>query len=284
VDEARRRACLQAMGIERFRARSGAPAAAASSDLRRDDEAGVARAPQGSVQAREGGAPSGAAPGDGLDLPPLEAYDVDGELAMLEAEEPASAPPARSDLARLDWEGLQARVAECRACGLCESRTQTVFGVGSREAELMIVGEAPGAEEDRQGEPFVGRAGQLLNEMLCAIGLRRDEVYIANVLKCRPPGNRNPTADEARACRGFLDRQIELLQPKLILSLGGISAHNLLDTDEAVGRLRRTQHRLGERGVPVRVSYHPAYLLRRPEEKAKSWEDLQRVAEALGHL
>ncbi len=179
--------------------------------------------------------------------------------------------------AGLDWQGLEQAVANCCACGLCKTRRNTVFGVGDREAELMIIGEAPGAEEDRQGEPFVGRAGELLNNMLAAIGLARDKVYIANILKCRPPGNRNPSVEEATACAPFLQRQLELVAPKVVLAVGGVAAHNLLATDESVGRLRKRLHRLPGSEVPVMVTYHPAYLLRRPEEKAKSWADLQNL-------
>lgn len=187
---------------------------------------------------------------------------------------PAASPPAHSTL---DWEALSQAVSACRACGLCETRTQTVFGVGDTAARLMIVGEAPGADEDRLGEPFVGRAGQLLTAMLSAIGLAREQVYIANVLKCRPPGNRDPHVDEVEACRSYLDRQITLIQPDLILSVGGVSAKNLLHTEESVGRLRGRLHRYPGTGTPLRVTYHPAYLLRRPEEKAKAWADLQQV-------
>ncbi|WP_457666214.1 uracil-DNA glycosylase [Thiolapillus sp.] len=172
---------------------------------------------------------------------------------------------------------LRAEVASCTACDLHASRTRTVFGVGDASAELMIVGEAPGADEDRQGEPFVGRAGQLLTAMLHAIGLSRDAVYIANVLKCRPPGNRNPSAEEVAACQPFLHRQLALIKPKVMLAVGGIAAHNLLDTDEAVGRLRNRVHFYGEEHTPLLVTYHPAYLLRRPEEKAKVWQDLQKL-------
>jgi DNA polymerase len=150
-----------------------------------------------------------------------------------------------------------------------------VFGVGDQSASLMIIGEAPGADEDRKGEPFVGRAGQLLNAMLQAIGFAREQVYIANIIKCRPPGNRDPHAEEAAACRDYLLRQIELLSPRVILSVGRVSAHNLLGTEEAVGRLRGRVHRFEPGDIPVIVTYHPAYLLRRPEEKAKSWQDLQ---------
>jgi DNA polymerase len=179
-----------------------------------------------------------------------------------------------NDVAALDWPLLRERVAECRSCEeLAASRTQTVFGVGNPNADWLVIGEAPGAEEDRQGEPFVGRAGQLLNAMLAAVGLARERVYIANVLKCRPPNNRDPKAEEAAACRGFLQRQIALIQPRLILVVGRIAAQNLLDTDAPLGTLRGKVHRL-ESGVPVVVTYHPAYLLRSPQEKRKAWADL----------
>jgi DNA polymerase len=184
----------------------------------------------------------------------------------------------------LDWEALREAVATCRACGLCATRTQTVFGVGNRHATLMLIGEAPGAEEDRQGEPFVGRAGQLLDRMLAAIGLGRDEVYIANILKCRPPGNRDPKPEEAAACRAFLLRQIALVHPRLLLSLGRVSAQNLLETDEPVGRLRGHWFSFGPQGLPLMVTYHPSYLLRSPEQKVKSWQDLTQVARRLRGL
>ena len=195
--------------------------------------------------------------------------------------EPPPAPPPVADPpapeAGLDWKALEQAVAGCRGCALCETRTRTVFGVGDRDARLMVIGEAPGADEDRQGEPFVGRAGQLLTAMLAAIGLAREQVYIANVLKCRPPGNRDPQAAEVAACRAYLDRQIALIRPELILAVGGVAAKNLLQTDTPVGRLRGRVHRYGDSGIPLRVTYHPSYLLRRPEEKAKAWADLQQV-------
>jgi DNA polymerase len=178
------------------------------------------------------------------------------------------------DVANLGWEALKARVAGCTACELHRGRQNTVFGVGNEGADLMVVGEAPGADEDRQGEPFVGRAGQLLNAMLRAIGFERGDVYIANILKCRPPANRNPVAAEVDCCLPFLVRQIELVRPRLILSVGGVSAHNLLETEEPVGRLRGRVHAFGPARIPVVVSYHPAYLLRKPGEKAKAWQDL----------
>jgi DNA polymerase len=176
--------------------------------------------------------------------------------------------------AELDWDSLAAAVAACQRCDLHCTRTQTVFGRGDRRSRWFVVGEAPGAEEDRQGEPFVGRAGQLLDTMLRALGHARGEVYIANVLKCRPPGNRDPSPDEASRCRAYLDRQIELVDPTLILAVGRIAAQNLLGTDTPLGKLRGRVHSLGPARRPVVVTYHPAYLLRSPGEKRKAWADL----------
>ena len=184
-------------------------------------------------------------------------------------------PVIDRDVVRPDWSELEARVANCTLCSLHETRTQTVFGTGNRQADWLIIGEAPGADEDRQGEPFVGRAGLLLNEMLLAVGYRREEVYIANILKCRPPNNRNPHADEVRCCHDYLQQQIDLIQPRIMLAVGGIAAHNLLGTDGPVGRLRGTVHHYGDRQIPLVVTYHPAYLLRSPLEKRKVWADLQ---------
>ncbi|MEJ2316073.1 MAG: uracil-DNA glycosylase [Gammaproteobacteria bacterium] len=180
-----------------------------------------------------------------------------------------------------DWEALRAQVAACEKCALHASRTQTVFGTGDRNADLLIIGEAPGADEDRLGEPFVGRAGQLLDQMLLAAGFRRNQVYIANILKCRPPDNRNPAPEEIRACSGYLASQISMLQPKAILSVGGVSATSLLETDQSVGKLRGEVHDFGESRIPLVVTYHPAYLLRKPAEKAKSWIDLQLLMRVL---
>jgi DNA polymerase len=181
--------------------------------------------------------------------------------------------------AELDWAALQDRVAVCTRCALATTRTQTVFGVGNPQAQWFIVGEAPGAEEDRQGEPFVGRAGQLLNAMLRAIGLGRSDVYIANVLKCRPPGNRDPAAGEAAHCVPYLERQIALVRPKLLLVVGRIAAQQVLASDAPLGSLRQKTHAFGPLRVPVVVTYHPAYLLRSPGEKRKAWEDLQYARE-----
>jgi DNA polymerase len=171
------------------------------------------------------------------------------------------------------WDTLGDAVARCTACKLHETRTQGVLGVGDRHADWLIIGEAPGAEEDAQGEPFVGQAGKLLDAMLAAINLQRgNNVYITNVLKSRPPDNRDPKPDEIAACRPYLLAQIELIQPKLILALGRVAAQSLLDTDERVGHLRGRVHQF--QGVPLVVTYHPAYLLRKLSDKARTWEDL----------
>ena len=181
--------------------------------------------------------------------------------------------PDQSAPAATTWEQLADAVAHCTACKLHATRTQGVLGVGDRNADWLMIGEAPGADEDAQGEPFVGQAGKLLDAMLAAIGLRRgDNVYITNVLKSRPPGNRNPEPDEVAACRPYLLAQIELIRPKLILALGRFAAQSLLDTDEAIARLRGRVHQF--RNVPLVVTYHPAYLLRNLPDKARAWEDL----------
>ena len=171
------------------------------------------------------------------------------------------------------WIPLKSAVSACVQCGLHKTRTQTVFGVGDENADWMLIGEAPGAEEDRLGDPFVGQAGKLLDNMLAAIGLsRRSNVYIANVLKCRPPGNRNPAPEEVEKCTPHLLQQIELVQPKLIIALGRFAAQTLLASDASIASLRGRVHRYA--GVPLIVTYHPAYLLRTLEDKAKAWEDL----------
>jgi DNA polymerase len=199
------------------------------------------------------------------------------ESAPVAAPAPREAAPRETAPreAAYDWPQLRERVAACTRCGLSATRTQTVFGVGNLQAEWLVVGEAPGAEEDARGEPFVGRAGQLLNAMLRAIGLKREQVYIANVLKCRPPQNRDPVAAETMECLPFLERQIALLKPKVMLVVGRIAAQNLLRTDAKLGALRQQVHTFGASGVPLVVTYHPAYLLRSPAEKRKAWEDLK---------
>jgi uracil-DNA glycosylase family 4 len=192
----------------------------------------------------------------------------------------------RADVAQMDWPTLRAAVATCTACKLCQGRTNTVFGVGNESAHWMIVGEAPGEQEDLQGEPFVGKAGQLLDNMLRAIGLTREsgpaerQVFIANTLKCRPPRNRNPEPDELAQCEPYLSRQVALVQPKIILAMGRFAVQSLLRSDEPVGRLRGRVHRY--QGVPLIVTYHPAYLLRNLEDKAKAWDDLCLALEVAG--
>ena len=207
----------------------------------------------------------------------LEALEVDvWTLRGSTADEiPATTDDDSLQESRIvSWSELRDKVSACTLCSLHRTRTQTVFGVGSESADWMIIGEAPGAEEDRRGEPFVGRAGKLLDEMLRAVGLARDSVFIANLLKCRPPNNRDPTVNEAASCRAYLDRQIALLSPKLILVVGRIAAQHLLETDAPLGRLRGQKHYLNNGQLPVVVTYHPAYLLRSPTQKRKAWQDL----------
>jgi uracil-DNA glycosylase family 4 len=181
-------------------------------------------------------------------------------------------PIGNPALAAMDWKSLEAAVCGCVACTLHNSRTQTVFGVGDRRAQWMFIGEAPGEQEDLQGQPFVGRAGQLLNAMLAAIGFEREQVYIANVLKCRPPNNRDPQIEEIARCEPYLLRQIELVGPRIIIALGRHAAHSLLKTEMPLNKLRG--RRLNYHGIPLVVTYHPAYLLRNPVDKRKVWDDL----------
>lgn len=215
----------------------------------------------------------------------VTASSVAAPEAALAAAEPAAvvpvarvsepAPPAvrRGDVAAMDWTALKECVAACTDCALHKTRNQTVFGVGDEQADWLFVGEGPGADEDEQGEPFVGQAGKLLDNMLAAIEIKRgDRVYIANIVKCRPPGNRNPEPAEAAACAGYLQRQIELIRPRLIVALGKVAAVNLLGRDASIASLRGAVHQY--RGIPLVVTYHPAYLLRTLQDKAKAWEDL----------
>lgn len=201
--------------------------------------------------------------------------------AQVQGAVPAEAVPLPPGVDQMDWGTLQATVAQCRACGLCQGRKNTVFGVGDRSAQWMVIGEAPGENEDLQGEPFVGQAGKLLDNMLKAIGLNRAVegeqdgqagVYIANTLKCRPPGNRNPEPVELQTCAPYLARQVALVQPKIILAMGRFAVQSLLQATEPIGKLRGRVHQY--EGVPVVVTYHPAYLLRNPADKAKAWADL----------
>lgn len=220
------------------------------------------------------GASDGASPSPPTAIVPLAALRSPAAPAVI-----APAHPGTED----DWASLESAVKACTACGLQTTRTQTVFGVGSRGADWLVIGEAPGAEEDARGEPFVGRAGQLLNSMLRAIGLAREQVFIANILKCRPPGNRDPRPEEASLCRPFLERQIALLRPKIILAVGRIASQNLLATETPIGRLRGRVHAFGPARIPLVVTYHPAYLLRSPGEKRKAWADLRLALETLAH-
>jgi len=232
-----RNAYLDALGIDRWVPRNSPPEVAAAE----------VATPASSAGASLPSAPAPATPSTWTPLPPTA-----------------------------DWSVLRERVAGCTACAeLCRTRTQTVFGVGNTRAEWLIIGEAPGAEEDRQGEPFVGRAGQLLNAMLLAIGLPRETVFIANILKCRPPGNRDPKPEETSKCLPYLSNQIALLKPKILLAVGRIAAQNLLATDVPLARLRGKLHHFGEANTPLVVTYHPAYLLRTPSDKRKAWEDLK---------
>ncbi len=196
------------------------------------------------------------------------------QAAKTAAIAPITIDPARiARIATMGWDGLKAESAGCAACGLCQQRKQAVFGVGAESAPWLFVGEGPGAEEDEQGEPFVGQAGKLLDAMLAATGLQRGrEVYIANVVKCRPPGNRTPTLDEAAACAPFLDRQIDLIQPSLIVALGKTAVIRLTGSDASMASMRGSVHRY--RDIPVVATYHPAYLLRSLPEKLKGWEDM----------
>ncbi|HEX22068.1 MAG TPA: uracil-DNA glycosylase [Chromatiales bacterium] len=294
---AQRRAYLQAMGIQAWVRRDGdsplvageakqdaAPPVAGGEVLEAGEAVVASIAKPQATASHETAAPEAHVDERPLPVePPVP--DVRSELPASPGEEmpvaPAAIPPG-VDVNALGWDALQAVVARCTACDLHATRTQTVFGTGNRTADWMIVGEAPGADEDQQGEPFVGRAGQLLNNMLRAIGLQREQVYIANVIKCRPPNNRNPHVDEISQCLGYLQRQIALVKPRLILVVGRVAAHGLLKVDTPLGKLRGQVYRFCD--TPAVVTYHPAYLLRTPRDKAKSWDDLRfahRVAE--GH-
>jgi DNA polymerase len=190
-----------------------------------------------------------------------------------ESREPEAAEIETTGHQALDWPELKEKVRNCNLCSLRSGCKQTVFGVGNEKASWLFVGEGPGADEDTKGEPFVGQAGRLLDSMLLAMNLKRDEVYIANVVKCRPPNNRNPLPEEIASCLPYLERQIELIGPKVIVALGKVAASALLNTDAAISSLRGKVHEY--RGIPLIVTFHPAYLLRSPMEKAKSWQDLR---------
>jgi DNA polymerase len=208
---------------------------------------------------------------------------AEGQPPVRHAKPPGEGADRRAQIMRMAWPELKACVAACVACPLHRTRTRTVFGVGDENADWLFVGEGPGAEEDAQGEPFVGQAGRLLDNMLAAIRLERGRnVYIANVVKCRPPGNRNPAPEEALACEPHLQRQIELIRPKLIVALGRVAAVNLLAREASIASLRGKVHQY--RGIPLIVTYHPAYLLRTLPDKAKAWADLRFAVETMGDL
>ncbi len=281
--DARQRALLQAMGLTTW-APAVLPAAVAVAEA---DE--PARAQKAAVADAANCVPvaATAAAGATPTAPAGPAAAPAPRTAPAARVVPLKPAPAPVDAARsrhietLDWPALREAVAGCQACGLCQTRTQTVFGVGHPQARWMVIGEAPGEQEDRQGEPFVGAAGQLLDRMLAALSLTRSadgpeppsqRVYIANTLKCRPPRNRNPEPAEMAACEPFLIRQIALLQPRLILAMGRFAIQALLRSSEPVGKLRGKVHQY--QGVPLVVTYHPAYLLRNLPDKAKAWDDL----------
>jgi DNA polymerase len=207
----------------------------------------------------------------------LEAMGIPIWTQRLPTQPQAAGSPSEHEhgsIATMDWSALAKAVTGCTACALHRTRTQTVFGTGDIHAQWMVIGEAPGADEDRQGEPFVGRAGRLLNAMLQAIGLQREQVYIANILKCRPPNNRDPRPEEVDCCEPFLQRQIQLVDPQVILVVGRIAAQSLLKTATPIGQLRGQRHCLPGSQIPLVVTYHPAYLLRSPQQKRRAWEDL----------
>lgn len=209
--------------------------------------------------------------------PPRAARAEPMPLPAAPVEEPAPEPAGVSDLA-----AVAAAVEACTRCRLAQGRQKTVFGSGNPGADLMLIGEAPGAEEDRQGLPFVGAAGELLTKIIQAIQMGREDVYIANILKCRPPGNRDPQPDEVAACRGYLERQIDLVRPKVIVALGRIAAQTLLGTDSPIGQMRGQWYRI--KGIPTMVTYHPAALLRNQALKRPTWEDMQQVRDRLREL
>ncbi len=279
LDE-RRRAMLREMGLPDWAplAAAGTAAAAAAERADASDPAPPARGADAILAASPGAPPPNGPQGGG---PAPAPADPVGPRARAAGGLDVVAPTAPGAVATMGWDDLRAAVAACRACALCESRTQTVFGVGHTRADWLVVGEAPGEQEDLQGEPFVGESGRLLDRMLAALGLTRaadgeqppaQRVYIANTLKCRPPRNRNPAPDEMARCEPFLLRQIELLRPRIILALGRFAVQALLRSDAPIGQLRGRVHRY--QGLPLVVSYHPAYLLRSPAEKGRAWADL----------
>jgi uracil-DNA glycosylase len=209
----------------------------------------------------------------------IQTWDL--QESSIVAKESVAVKTADVVAAKPEWNKLQEQVTHCKLCELYKSRCNTVFGVGNKQADLLFIGEAPGANEDKQGEPFVGRGGKLLTAMLQAIGLKREDVYIGNILKCRPPNNRDPLPSEVATCTPYLEQQIAMLKPKLIIAVGRIAAHFLLDTKESLGRLRSKVHSYGRQQIPLIVTYHPAYLLRSPREKAKAHVDFVQIKQRM---
>ena len=248
----RQQQCLQGIGIQVWSERQAVP---------------------GDRPAGEAATESGSGP-----VPLTEADVIEDSTAEL----PVS-PVAETSVPKSfeSWDSIIDAIHACNACELGQNCTQKVPGVGDRQADLLIVGEGPGHEEDIRGEPFVGRSGQLLDRMLAAIGISREQVYITNIVKCRPPNNRDPKPHEAQQCRAYLEAQIEQLAPRVILSVGRVSAHNLLNTTQPVGKLIRQMHKLPGTEIPVKVTYHPAYLLRNPSAKAIAWQDLKLLYQML---
>ena len=272
--DARQRAMLAEMGV-RVWAPKPPPAVTAEPPAVAPSVAAPARAAAPATPPPTAAAPVAAPAASRAPATPAARPVPAPAAAPLAAAAPLGPRPAGIDT--MDWPALQAAVAGCEACGLCRSRKNTVFGVGDTQADWMVIGEAPGENEDLQGEPFVGAAGQLLDNMLRAVGRSRSgsgqqAAYIANVLKCRPPANRNPQPQEVAQCEPYLARQVALVQPKVIIAMGRFAVQSLLQTSEPIGRLRGQVHRY--QGVPVIVTYHPAYLLRTPGDKGKAWADL----------
>jgi uracil-DNA glycosylase len=256
---ARQQHCLQAIGVRYWRQRADA-----------DGNSPATEFTAAEIAVEPASAPAELLPGE-------TAVSAASPEPPVVANDQAQAPPAtKIDIPVLDsWDNIIAAIQQCDACVLAQNCTQKVPGVGARQADLLIVGEGPGHDEDLRGEPFVGRSGQLLDRMLAAIGIAREQVYITNIVKCRPPNNRDPKPEEAQHCRVYLDAQIAQLQPKLILAVGRVSAHNLLDSKLPVGKLIQQMHQLPGTDIPLKVTYHPAYLLRNPAAKAIAWQDMK---------
>jgi DNA polymerase len=256
---ARQQHCLQAIGLRCWRQRADA------------DGKPLAVEPT-AIEAMLEAAPAEVDPGPG----DFGTAATGGEPPAMANDTAQASPQTAIEISALDsWDHIVAAIQQCSACVLAQNCTQKVPGVGARQADLLIVGEGPGHDEDLRGEPFVGRSGQLLDRMLAAIGIAREQVYITNIVKCRPPNNRDPRPEEAAQCRAYLDAQIRLLQPKIILAVGRVSAHNLLDSKLPVGKLIQQMHQLPGTDIPLKVTYHPAYLLRTPAAKAIAWQDMK---------